>query len=50
LFVDDKELECSDWIKKKIYKKCQEPETNEDDDVVDPVDDFRRAFRTNRRR
>jgi hypothetical protein len=50
LYIDDKELECSDWIKKKIYKKCQEPEKNEEETDVNPVEDFRRAFRTNRRR
>ena len=42
LKIDDEKMKTSDYIKKRIFNKCEE--------INSPKEDFRKSFRTNRRR
>ena len=42
LKIDDEKIKASDYIKKRIFNKCEE--------INSPKEDFRRAFRTKKRR
>lgn len=58
LLVDSKIIKCSNYIAKKIHNYCERNwsqltrpiQGQEMEPEYDPIDDYRRAFRTNRRR
>ena len=58
LLVDSKIIKCSRYISKKIHEYCQKNwsqltrpiQRQEMEEEYDPVDDYRKAFRTNRKR